>query len=75
MTWDWQQVVALACVAGAVLLLGRRVQKWWKGSAGGGCGTGCQTCAVNDSASSPARKPLVTLDLRPPKSVDTPPNR
>jgi hypothetical protein len=71
MTWDWQQIVALACVAGAALLLCRRVIRLWKGSAEGGCGSGCQTCAVKDPASGPARKPLVTLDLRPPEARDT----
>jgi hypothetical protein len=75
MTWDWQQVVALACVAGAVFLLGRRVHRWWKGAADGGCATGCQTCAVKDPASAPARKPLVTLDLRQPEARDMPPKR
>ena len=61
MAWDWQQIIALVCVAGAFLLLGRRVRRLWKGS-GGGCGSGCQTCAVKILAA-PVGKPLVTLDL------------
>jgi hypothetical protein len=65
MTWDWQQITALICVAGAVFLLARRVQRWWSAPAEGGCGSGCQSCAVKD-ASAPALKPLVTLDLGPP---------
>ncbi|HEX4073591.1 MAG TPA: hypothetical protein VHX68_20595 [Planctomycetaceae bacterium] len=66
---DWQIVVALACVAGAVFILARRVHGWWKGGAGGGCGSGCQTCSVKDS-SAPAVKPLVTLELGRPKSTN-----
>jgi hypothetical protein len=62
MTWDWQQIVALACVAGAIFLLGRRVRGWWKGSSAGGCASGCATCSVKN-ASAPVSKPLVTLSL------------
>jgi hypothetical protein len=64
MTWDWQQIVALICVAGAVVLLARRVLRWWSAPAESGCGSGCQSCAVKD-ASAPSVKPLVTLNLRP----------
>jgi hypothetical protein len=62
MTWDWQQIVALAFVAGAVFLLGRRAYRWWKGSTAIGCATGCQTCAMKEP-SAPAGKPLVALSV------------
>jgi hypothetical protein len=62
MTWDWQQIVALAFVAGAVFLLARRAYRWWTDSTATGCASGCQSCALKDSAA-PARKPLVALSL------------
>jgi hypothetical protein len=71
MTWDWQQVVAVACVIGAVCLLCRRVYSWWKAADGAGCGSGCSTCSAKDSLVAVNSKPLVALDLRrPEKSAD-----
>jgi hypothetical protein len=62
MTWDWQQVVALMCVAAAVFVLGRRAHRWWKTSAAGGCASGCHSCSEKNP-SAPVHKPLVTLEL------------
>jgi hypothetical protein len=62
MTWDWQQIVALAFVAAAAFLLVRRSYRWWKDSTASGCAAGCSTCALKD-ASAPVHKPLVALNL------------
>jgi hypothetical protein len=75
MAWDWQQVVAVACVAGAVYLLCLRVRRWWKSAAEGGCGSGCSTCSAKDALTQLERKPLVTLDLRQPEKSDGRQNR
>jgi hypothetical protein len=75
MAWDWQQVVALACVVGAVFLLFRRARRLWNGAPGGGCGSGCSSCSAKDTLSQLERKPLVTLDLRRPEKPGDLPDR
>jgi hypothetical protein len=64
MTWDWQQLVALVCVAAAMLLLGRRVWRFWQGTSR--AGSACATCPVHEGSTAPQAKPLVTLDLTSP---------
>jgi hypothetical protein len=63
-TWDWQQLVALICVAAALFVLGRRTWRLWKGRAQPG--GACATCPVHEGSTAPQAKPLVTLDLRLP---------
>jgi hypothetical protein len=60
-TWDWQQLVALLCVAVALFVLGRRGWRLWKGRAQPG--GACATCPVHEGSTAPQAKPLVTLDL------------
>lgn len=48
MSFDWQTMIALACVAMAALFLARRAQRLFAG--GGGCGGGCGSCAAKSSA-------------------------
>jgi len=60
-TWDWQQLVALICVAAALFVLGRRTWRLWKGRAQPG--GACATCPVHEGSTAPQAKPLVTLDL------------
>jgi hypothetical protein len=63
--WDWQQFVALLCVAAALFVLGRRGWRLWKGTAPPG--GACATCPAHDATGVPQSKPLVTLELRPPQ--------
>jgi len=63
-TWDWQQLVALLCVAVALFVLGRRGWRLWKGRAQPG--GACATCPVHEGSTAPQAKPLVALDLRLP---------
>jgi hypothetical protein len=65
MNWDWQQLIALLCVAVALFVLGRRVVRLWRGASKPGCGA-CATCPVQEGATVPQSKPLVALDLRSP---------
>jgi FeoB-associated Cys-rich membrane protein len=63
MTGNWQIIVALACVAGAVMLLTRRAWRLWKGRSAG-CGSGCQSCPAGQATEErTAVKPLVTLNV------------
>jgi hypothetical protein len=64
---DWQQLVALICVAAALLVLGRRTWRLWKGT--GRPGGAYATCPVQEGSRAPQAKPLVTLDLRTPSSA------
>jgi hypothetical protein len=63
-TWDWQQLIALLCVAAALFVLGRRSWRLWKGT--GRPGGACASCPVQEGAKAPLAKPLVTLDLNSP---------
>ena len=65
MTWDWQQFVALIFVAAALFALGRRGWRLWKGK--GAPGGACATCPAHEGAAVPQSKPLVTLEMQPPK--------
>ena len=62
MTWDWQLVVALACVSAALFVLGRRTWQFWKNASRGKCG-GCSACPVQEGSTIPQSKPLIMLDL------------
>jgi hypothetical protein len=64
-SWDWQQLVALLCVAAALFVLGRRGWRLWKGASRPGCGT-CAACPVHEGSTVSQTKPLVALDLRVP---------
>lgn len=70
MTWDWQQFVALLCVAAALFVLGRRSWRLWKGTAPHG--GACATCPVHEGATAPQSKPLVTLELQSPQQSPAP---
>ena len=57
---DWQTIAALLCVACAVVVLLRRIGKWWNG----GSTTGCHGCPASQS------KPIVPLtDLKLSKTL------
>ncbi|MEX0700823.1 MAG: hypothetical protein WD069_01895 [Planctomycetales bacterium] len=63
MTFDWQTITAVACVAAAALFLGRRALRLFAGR--GGCGTGgCGTCPSKTATGDDSRlqKPFVALD-------------
>jgi hypothetical protein len=66
-TWDWQQLIALLCVAAALFVLGCRSWRLWKGT--GRPGGACASCPVQEGSNAPQAKPLVTLDLRTPSSA------
>jgi hypothetical protein len=63
-TADWQQLVALLCVAVALFVLGRRSWRLWKGTSR--AGSACASCPVHEGSKAPQAKPLVTLELRAP---------
>lgn len=45
--FDWQLAVALACVAGALVVIARRVRELFGGNPGRGCGTkSCGGCSA-----------------------------
>ncbi len=70
MTWDWQLLVALVCVAAALFVLGRRGWRLWTGSAR--AGGGCASCPVHEGATASQAKPLVTLELGLPAAGTSP---
>ena len=57
--WDWQTVVALACVAGAGALIARRCWRYLH-PVEGGCGGGCVGCGSSKAGSAGE---MVTLSL------------
>ena len=64
---NWQPILALVCVAGAVILLIRRTIRLWTGHGGCGCESGgCQKCPSNEAdPQGIVRKNLVSLDRSP----------
>lgn len=57
---NWQPILALVCVAGAVILLIRRAVRLWSGRSGCGCQSqGCRDCP----SSSLKSQDIVTKDL------------
>jgi len=59
---NWQLILALVCVAAAVILLIRRAVRLWTGRSGCESG-GCQDCPSHDADSQGiVRKELVSLD-------------
>ncbi len=63
-TWDWQTVIALACVAGAGVFIARRCWQYLH-PVEGGCGGGCAGCGSSKTGSVGE---VVTLSLPGPKS-------
>lgn len=62
--WDWQLIVAVLIVAGAVAFLLRRLRRLLTNSSRGGCGG----CAGKASGETGVRKlPLVSLEQQPPE--------
>lgn len=60
---DWQLVIALLCVAVAMLAVGRRAVNLIRGNASSGsCGTGCGSCPSNGATTGPPAQ-LVSLKL------------
>ena len=47
---DEQTLAALACVAIAVVVLGRWTVLWWRGQSAGGCGSCGSGCATPHAA-------------------------
>lgn len=74
---DWQQIGALAIVAGAMLGVGRRL--WGQISAfrakpGRASGSGCDGCASNRAGDkAPAAPALMQIQMRPPAHLRRPP--
>jgi len=69
--FDWQVIVALLCVGGALAMLARRVLALWRGGGAkhGGCGTsacgGCSPSGPAQQVNLGKARPLVELDLTP----------
>jgi len=61
---NWQPILALVCVAGAVILLIRRAVRLWTGRSGCGCDSGgCEDCPSSGLESQGVvRKELVSLE-------------
>jgi hypothetical protein len=57
--WDWQLLLALLCVAVAVMLLMRRGLRFFRGRNAGGC-YGCPSNGSNSS--SPRQREFVSID-------------
>ncbi len=71
---DWQQIGAMAIVAGAMLGVGRRL---W-GQVGAfrakpGKASGCDGCASNTAGKAQAAPALVQIQMRPPAHLRRPP--
>jgi len=76
MHFDWQQITALAIVAGAAFAVGQRLWRQIAGfrakpgkSSGGGC-DGCPSSGTPKEAA-----PLMQIQMRPPAHLRRPPPR
>ena len=72
---DWQQIGAMAIVAGASASVGRRVWKQiaaFRAKPGKAGGSGCDGCASNRSAGPKAAPALVQIQMRPPAHLRRP---
>lgn len=72
---DWQQVGAMAIVAGASASVGRRAWKQiaaFRAKPGKAGGSGCDGCASNRPASAQSAPALVQIQMRPPAHLHRP---
>ncbi len=74
---DWQQIGALAIVAGAVLAVGRRLWEQiaaFRAKPGKPGGSGCDGCASSRPAGETQAAPaLMQIQMRPPAHLRRPP--